>query len=167
MAQLPPELQALLDKQAITDRIHDYARAMDRNDGPLGKTCFHDDSDVDYGEHVYRGTGAGFVDMCMQMHPAFHAHAHQFSNIRIWLDGPEQARSETYCDATLRRYDEDGQAQDMRNLGRYIDHWEKRDGEWRISQRQFVLDLDQSGPGVGQFETTGKRDRTDPSYFGQ
>ena len=95
----------------------------------------------------------------------FVSHSHQFSNVRIWLDGPEHARSETYGDVTLRRYDESGQAHDLRNLGRYIDEWEKRDGEWRISKRVFVLDFDQSGPNAGFFQTLGKRDKTDPSYF--
>ncbi|EHJ60892.1 hypothetical protein NSU_2052 [Novosphingobium pentaromativorans US6-1] len=160
-------MQALLDRQAITDRIHDYARSMDRLDGPLGKSCFHEDAIADYGEQMFVGGGHEFVDMCMKVHPAFAAHAHQFSNIRIWLDGPDKARSETYCDVTLRRIGEDGTPYDIRNLGRYVDNWEKREGEWRIARRRYLVDMDQSGPNAGTFETTGKRDRTDPSYFGQ
>jgi hypothetical protein len=165
MEGIPPELRELLDKQAITERIYDYARSMDRLDAELGKACFHEDSQANYGEH-YQGSGAGFVDMCMQLHPSFHSHSHQFSNIRIWIEGPDRARSETYCDVTLRKYDEAGTAHDIRNLGRYLDEWEKRDGEWRIARRTYVTDFDQSGPNAGYFETTGKRDRTDPSYFG-
>ena len=160
-------LQELLDKQAITERIYDYGRSMDRLDRQLGKDCFHADAPADYGAQMYQGTGHGFVDMCMAAHPYFHSHSHQFSNIRIWMQGPDKAHSETYGDVTLRRFDEIGQAQDIRNLGRYIDRWEKRDGEWRIAERIFVLDFDQSGPNSGAFQTTGKRDRTDPSYFDQ
>ena len=165
MADLPPELQELIDKQAITDKIHDYARAMDRMDEELGKAVFHPDAVADYGAQMFQGTGDAFVEMCMKAHPMFHAHSHQFSNIRIWMDGPDKARSETYVDATLRRIGEDGKPHDIRNLGRYVDNWEKRDGEWRIAKRQYLLDFDQSGPNAGLFETTGKRDRTDPSYF--
>jgi hypothetical protein len=166
MADRDPELQQLLDKQAITERIYDYGRSMDRLDAELGKAVFHDDAPADYGAQMFQGTGHGFVDMCMAVHPSFHSHSHQFSNIRIWIDGADKARSETYCDVTLRRFDEQSVAQDIRNLGRYIDRWEKRDGAWRIAERKFVLDFDVSGAAVGLFETTGKRDRSDPSYFG-
>lgn len=160
-------LQGLLDKQAITEKLYDYARSMDRLDRELGYSCFYPDAPADYGAQMYQGTGYGFVDMCMAAHPGFQSHSHQFSNIRIWLDGPGRARSETYGDVTLRRIDEEGKPFDLRNLGRYIDRWEKRDGEWRIADRKFVLDFDQSGPSAGGlFQTLGKRDKTDPSYFG-
>ena len=167
MEDMMRQLQGLLDKQAITERIYDYGRSMDRLDADLGKACFHDDAPADYGAQMYQGTCHGFVDMCMKVHPSFHAHSHQFSNIRIWLDGPDRARSETYCDVTLRRFDAEGQAHDLRNLGRYLDRWEKRDDAWRIAERTFVVDFDVSYRAAGSFETTGRRDRTDPSYFGQ
>lgn len=165
MVDMDARLRELLDKQEITERLYDYARSMDRLDADLGKQSFHPDAEADYGEQMYQGTGHGFVDMCMAAHPSFHSHSHQFSNIRIWLDSPDRARSETYGDVTLRRYDEDGHAQDIRNLGRYIDEWERRDGAWRISRRVYVTDFDQSGPNAGLFQTTGKRDRSDPSFF--
>ena len=159
-------LEVLLAKQAITEKLFEYCRAMDRLDAALGKGCFHADAKVDYGEHVFRGSGHAFVEMCMEAHQRFHAHSHQVTNILIRLDGPERARSECYVDATLRRTDDAGQAHDMRNLGRYVDHWEKRDGSWRIARRIYLLDFDQSGPNAGLFPTTGLRDRADPSYFG-
>jgi hypothetical protein len=159
-------MEELLDKQAITERIYDYARSMDRLDAELGYSCFHEGTPVDYGTQMYQGDGRGFVDMCMAAHPGFHAHSHQFSNIRIWIDSLTTARSETYCDVTLRRYDEEGKAFDIRNLGRYVDRWEKRRGEWRISERKYLIDFDQSGPPPGSlFAMTGKRDKSDPSYF--
>ena len=159
-------LRELLDKQAITEVIYDYARSMDRLDRDLGKACFHPDAPADYGEQMFQGTGHEFVDMCMDAHLGFHAHSHQFSNIRIWIDAPDRARSETYGDVPLRRYDEQGQAQAIRNLGRYVDEWRKSDGRWRIAKRIYLTDFDQSGPSDNLFDTTGKRDRTDPSYFG-
>ena len=159
-------LQQLLDKQAITERIYDYARAMDRLDEKLGKDCFVPGAPVDYGAQVFQGAAEGFVDMVMAAHPGFHSHAHQFSNIRVWLRSDDRAHSETYADITLRRFDDAGKAYDIRNLGRYIDEWRKDDGEWRIAKRSYLLDLDQSGPNGGLFETTSKRDRSDGSYFG-
>lgn len=166
MADLEARLQELFDKQAITEKLYEYCRSMDRLDEELGKNCFHADSVADYGE-MFRGSGAGFVEMCMKAHPMFKSHAHQLANILIWLDGPDRARSESYVDATLRRIGEDGKPFDIRNLGRYVDEWERRDGEWRIAKRRYLVELDQSGPNSGLFETTGTRDRSDPSYFGQ
>jgi hypothetical protein len=118
------------------------------------------------GPQMYQGAGYGFIAMCMAAHLDFTSHCHQFSNILIRSDSKTAARSETYCDVTLRRKDENGLFIDLSNLGRYIDHWEKREGAWRISRRHFLLDFDQAGPGGSLFQPTGKRDRTDPGYFG-
>ena len=157
------QLQELLDRQAITQQLFNYARSMDRLDRELGYAVFWPEARADYGEQMYVGDGAGFIDMCMQAHLGFVAHSHQFANISIWVDG-DTARSETYGDVTLRRV-ENGQAYDLRNLGRYVDRWEKRAGEWRIIDRQYLHDFDVSGPAEGAFAATGRRDRLDPSYF--
>jgi hypothetical protein len=157
-------LQELIDKQAITETIYRYARSMDRLDRELGYGVFWPEATTDYHEQMYQGTGYGLVDMVMDAHLNYVAHSHQFSNILITVDG-DAARSETYGDVTLRRIDEDGTAIDSRNLGRYVDRWEKRSGEWRIIDRKYLHDFDQSGPSAGDFMTTGRRDHGDPSYF--
>jgi hypothetical protein len=159
-------LQEMLDKQEIVEQIYNYGRSMDRLDHALGKAVFHPEAVADYGEQMYQGTGWGFVDMALGAHLGYLSHSHQFSNILIQVDG-DAAASETYGDVTLRRRDADGVFQDIRNLGRYVDRWTRRDGVWRILHRQYVHDFDQSGPSTGQFETRGRRDRRDPSYFPQ
>jgi len=90
------KLQELLDKQAITEQIYNYARSMDRLDAELGKACFRPEASADYGP-MFQGTGYGFIDMCMAAHLLFTSHSHQFSNILIWVDG-DTAKSETYID---------------------------------------------------------------------
>jgi hypothetical protein len=157
-------IQVLLDKQAIIEQIYNYGRSMDRLDPALGKNMFHPECKADYGE-MFQGTGYGFVDMCMAAHLGFLSHSHQFSNILISVDG-DTAKSETYGDVTLRRRDENGVLQDLRNLGRYVDRWERRaDGVWRVIDRKYVHDFDVAYEAVGGFPTRGKRDKTDPSYF--
>lgn len=160
------ELRVLLDKQAIAEAIYRYGRSMDRLDRELGYSVFWPEATADYHEQMYRGSGHGFVDMVMQAHLGFTAHSHQFTNILIDVEG-DRARSETYGDVTLRRIDEHGRCIDSRNLGRYVDRWEKRGGEWRIVERTYLHDFDQSGPSAGDFITTGRRDRKDASYFGR
>jgi hypothetical protein len=165
MPALEAQFRELLDKQAITEQIYNYGRCMDRLDRDLGRNLFHLEAVADYGAQMFQGTGWEFVDWIMEAHLAFTTHTHAFSNILITVDG-NTARSETYGDVTLRRRAEDGTLHDIRNLGRYIDRWERRDGAWRIIHRRYVHDFDQSGPAKGEFDTMGKRDRTDPSYFG-
>jgi hypothetical protein len=159
------ELQVLLDKQAITEVLYRYGRSMDRLDRELGYSVFWPEAMADYHQQMYQGSGHGFVDMVMEAHLQFVTHSHQFSNILITVNG-DDAMSETYGDVTLRRVDEDGRFVDTRSLGRYVDRWEKRGGEWRIIDRQYLHDFDETIPSVGEFLTTGRRDRLDPSYFG-
>jgi hypothetical protein len=165
MDKLSQELQVLLDKQAITEVLYNYARSMDRLDRELGYSVFWPEATADYHEQMYVGSGHGFVDMVMEAHLGFLSHSHQFSNILITVDG-EQATSETYGDVTLRRQDESGGFIDVRSLGRYADRWQKRDGEWRILDRKYLHDFDETNPSGGDYQTTGRRDRSDPSYFG-
>jgi len=155
----------LLAKQEITEVIYLYCRCMDRCDVEMAKDIFHPDATVDYGEQMYQGTGYGFVDMALGGHALHVSHSHQHGNVLIRVDG-NRAYSETYGDVTLRRRDESGALIDSRNLGRCLDIWEKReDGKWRIAERAFVLDFDEAGRASGSvFETTGRRDRSDPSY---
>jgi hypothetical protein len=159
------ELQALLDKQDITEVIYRYGRSMDRLDRELGYSVFWPEAMADYHQQMYQGSGHGFVDMVMEAHLQFATHSHQFSNILITVDGDE-ALSETYGDVTLRRVDGDGRFVDTRSLGRYVDRWERRGDEWRIIDRQYLHDFDETIPSPGEFLTTGRRDRLDPSYFG-
>ena len=158
-------IDELLAKQEITEAIFKYCRCMDRCDKELGKAVFHPDAKVDYGAQIYQGTGHGFVDMALGGHTsAFLTHSHQHGNILIRIDG-DRAYSETYGHVTLRRRDEAGGFVDHRNFGRYLDIWEKRDGRWKIAERAYVTDLDDTGPPTGAvYETTGARDRSDPSY---
>ena len=58
--------------------------------------------------------------------------------------------------------------------GRYLDRFEKRDGEWRIARRRYVLDWSRNGastaqwdgPMYGNLKRHGARRPDDPSYTG-
>ena len=159
------QLQAMIDREEILGQIRSYARSVDRLDQALGKAVFHPDARADYGK-MFQGTGWGFIDWCLDSHLSLLSHSHQFSNISIVIDG-DHARSETYGDVTVRWRDGQAVTHVMRNLGRYIDRWEKRDGSWRISDRKYVHDMDYGGPvaTTDMYAMTGRRDRMDASYF--
>jgi len=156
-------LQQLLAKQEITERLHDYVRAMDRIDDELGRSVFHPDAPADYGT-MYQGTGHGFIDFVHLAHEAMLVHTHQLGSVSIRVDG-EHAVSEAYVTVTLRRRAPDGALLDTRSLGRYLDRWEKRGGRWAISARSYVHEMDDCIPvREAGFATDGRRDRSDPSY---
>ena len=156
-------LQELADRQAITDLIYRYCRAMDRMDHKQGYALWHEDGTADYGPDVFQGTGRGFIDWVCESHKHVDAHSHQISNVVIELDG-DRAGSEAYVTATLRAK-RDGKHTQITVWGRYIDQWSKRDGRWGIDHRINVLDYDEVREVTPIKEhDRGGRNRDDPSY---
>ena len=160
-------------KQAITEVIHRYCRALDRMDRPLADTVWHPDGTADYGI-TYRGPASGLLDVFWSNHGRLLGHSHQVTNILIEVDG-YRAASESYAVGTLWQLVEPGILSTMVTLGRYIDRWSCRDGVWALDHRRFVYDVSfATPPGVGELgrlaaerdprQTAGRRDRSDPSY---
>jgi SnoaL-like domain len=157
------ELQLCADRQAITDLIYRYCRAVDRLDVPLGHSIWHPDGQADYGAEIYQGDGRGVIDhICAQHRHALH-HSHQVSNIIIDLDR-DRAGSESYVTATLRvRRGE--QLKQLTVWGRYIDQWSRRDGHWGLHTRIAIRDFDEIRDVVAMnVHDRARRDRSDPSY---
>jgi hypothetical protein len=157
------ELRALLDRQAIADKLAAYCRAVDRLDIALGHTVFHADAHADYGRTLYQGDGRGVIDFICKSHLDTLNHSHQICNASVSLDG-DSAGSETYFHSATRLVRE-GKLTQIRVWGRYLDSWSRRDGEWAIDRRLTVFDFDE----VREIGRTlrcdeGARDRTDPSY---
>ena len=44
MNSFAAEVQALVDRSAITDRLHRYTRGMDRHDREMVRSAYHDDA---------------------------------------------------------------------------------------------------------------------------
>ena len=156
-------LNAVADRQAITDQIYRYCRAMDRIDHELGYAVWHDDGTADYGPDIFQGTGRGFVDHVSVQHAQTLGHSHQMSNIVIELDG-DRAASESAVTATLRILRGE-QLMQISVWSRYIDTWSKRSGRWAIDHRMAINDFDEIREVTPLRSTTrGSRDRDDPSY---
>ncbi|GAA0314268.1 hypothetical protein GCM10009087_25840 [Sphingomonas oligophenolica] len=157
------DIQALADRQAISDLIYAYCRSVDRLDVPLGHSIWHEDGQADYGPEVYQGDGRGVIDhICAQHRHTLH-HSHQVSNILIELDG-DRAGSEAYVTATLRMMRGEKLLQ-MSVWSRYIDSWSRRDGRWGLDNRLAIRDFDEVRE-VTEMDRheMGARDSSDPSY---
>jgi hypothetical protein len=154
-----PTLRSLLDRQAIGELIHRYCRSIDE---PLGHSIFHPDATADYGA-FYQGSGHGAIDAICASHRHLRGHSHQITTTTIAIDG-DHAGSEAYHFATVCM-DIVGEPMLVSIWGRYLDRWSRRDGCWGIDHRQVIRDMDEiRAVSPASAETTGRRDRDDPSY---
>jgi hypothetical protein len=99
-----PDIATLADKQAITEVVRTYCRAVDRLDIPLGQSIFHEDGHADYGP-FYTGPGKGVIEAICESHHHLTSHSHQVTNILIEVDG-DRAGSEAYVFGTMRSENE-------------------------------------------------------------
>lgn len=143
MSKHAPEIQALLDKQAITEVINLYLRAADRADVELLTTCYHDDAWEDHGG-VFNGPAKDYVAIMAKMLPKGGIMNHLSTNILIELNG-DSAKAEHYILA-YARMKKDGEKFDTLTLARAIDRFERRDGAWRIAKRTLVWEWNHEMP---------------------
>lgn len=131
-------LRDLLDREAIRTVLYDYCRAVDRGDAELLKSCYHPDGTDDHG--FFSGRGWEFADYVLPLLAELDRSIHSLTNPQIVLAG-DQALVESQWSVIhrLRRW---GKLTDMWHQGRYLDEFERRDGEWKIRRRVAVLDAE-------------------------
>ncbi|MBQ76590.1 MAG: hypothetical protein CMQ20_16415 [Gammaproteobacteria bacterium] len=128
------QLQQLLDKQAISEVIQRYCRTMDWLDEPGQADCYWPDAEVDFG--FFAGRADAFVPMVMEHERNAVKRWHLQTGVMIKVDG-DKAQAESYGITTGS-----GGAGGPSTMygGRYLDDFEKRNGEWRLSKRLYILD---------------------------
>ena len=141
-------IDELLAKQEITDLVGRYMRGLDRLDRQLLRSTFHDNASTDYG--FFKGGPDAFVDMAynaLQDHLANH---HMIGQVNIELEADNVAFGEVYFQA-FHRIVSDGEERDLFISGRYVDRYEKRDGEWKIAFRSEVNDWARNDPATDDY----------------
>lgn len=154
-------LRALLDRQAIVDCIHRYARGVDRADTEMTASAYHPDATEDHGAYI--GGVDGLLSFLTEAHRPFDGYQRYITNTTVDLDGDE-AHAESYYLCVLRR---DAKGQILANGGRYVDRLERRDGRWAISSRVVVMDWEgriEGGAPRFDLNVASRRDRDDVSY---
>ena len=157
-------LDAALSKAAIHDLAMAYSRGVDRADGALLKSIFHEDSTVVSG--VVNGSGAQFADQITAFVTANLDYCfHSVANEWVEVSG-DHAVGEIYVMAQTT-----AGGQDVMTGGRYIDSYERRDGTWKIKTRTFVADWNTTHPTTlqmdGYYEALKNRGcwgKADPVY---
>ena len=120
-----PEVQALLDKQAIHDVLVGYCRGADRADLELIAAAYHPDAIEDHGG-TYKGPAKDYVAQMAGVLPGARFMSHSTTNILIELDG-DVGHVESHI-LTFSRMRKDGEKFETLTLARAIDRFEKRGG---------------------------------------
>jgi hypothetical protein len=157
------DLQWLVDRLKIRDCLHRYTRGLDRHDAELIAGAFWPDALISYGDH-FEGALEPFVEWSNRLHAErWEAHSHNVTNQSVEFEG-DQAHAESYVLYFHRGADNDVDV----GVGRYLDLFVRRSGEWRILKRQFIADMlfraNGASSGKSGFVPPGRRDRKDPSY---
>jgi hypothetical protein len=161
------ELDQLLAEQAIRRVLATYVRGVDRIDIELVRDCYWPDATDTHGPFTgVRDEFCVWVESLLKRH-TMTMHCLTTSLIDVDVDG-DRASAETYGVA----YHCGEPADDHRwnNVAgfRYLDRFERRDGDWRIAARvtvvEWVTPWERDAELSGKFGDLSRRDRTDPSY---
>jgi hypothetical protein len=140
---LEEKVNILMDERDIRACLYRYNRAVDRGDLDLVKTCFHDGA-LDHHAPFFDDTVENVIEF-MRSPPTDHVTdpllmtQYTTGTVNIELDG-DAARVESYIWSAkkLQQRGESGHPL-MRLSGiRYLDRFERRNGEWKIAERWFV-----------------------------
>jgi hypothetical protein len=184
-------LKELLDQRDIERVLATYARAVDRQDLELLKSCYHHDA-INHNA-VSRSNAWEFAEMLLPlMRRLFSATMHHVTQTDVRVQG-DQASCESYfiawhlvvggyedvvamfgaayADEMRRAKTVDG-GHDFVGSGRYLDRFERRNGIWRIAERNVTMEWNHYGPVThgspesmyGRMPARARRDPTDPVY---
>lgn len=184
------------DRQAITEVLYLYCRACDRLDVELMERCFWRDATAYHG--AYNGPAEGFWRGALHFLSHIKASLHYATNVVVELDGdvayqeaiyqawhrvekgpikitpfeespyagPDPARHRAVFTGFPNhdeKFDEDAVFH-----GRYVNRFERRDGEWRIANHVcfgewvYWRNASERSPLTHSLST---RDRSDPAYW--
>ena len=166
------KIERMLARDEIREVLARYARGVDRADGPLLKSCYHEDAIEEHGGN-YTGNAFTYVDGAVPRIEKLGPMQHLLGTSHIELDG-DTAFVETYIWTFLRVSRPEGDL-DTFTGGRLIDRFERREGVWKIAHRKTIFDWNRDTPSneawVGGMFTPGKpgmlqgsKGSSDPSY---
>jgi hypothetical protein len=138
--KLETKLRELVDREEIHRVLMRYARGLDRLDNALARSCYWDDAIEDHGHFI--GSPDDFIRWADSTTLMFESTQHGILNHFCELQGDN-----AYCETYFLFMGVAKSSRHLLSAGRYIDHFQRRNGEWRIANRVTIVD--------GQFDLTG------------
>lgn len=170
MSGLAPDIRWIADRLAIADVMARYTRGIDRCDLAALQSVWWPGATADYGDGVV--DALAWSETTVAALAALTRTQHFIGNLLVDIDG-DSATAECYCRAYHEAAGPDGPTE-FEVAGRYLDQLERRDGEWRIAHRRYVMDWNRNGPSTAQWDDglyarltrRGARFPADPLYTG-
>lgn len=126
------------DYMAIQQCLFRYCHGIDRGKADIAKSCFWPDATDHHGD--FDGPVYDLIDQVVERSAVYpYPMQHHLTNIMITFKD-ERADVESYFLAQNPVRDADGQFILMFMGARYLDKFERRDGEWRSARREVVMD---------------------------
>lgn len=176
MTQLDPRVHYLRDRREIFDASQRFMRGADRHDKELARSAFWPEATISYGVPMGRDA---FIDWDERRLAGYAAHQHHLTGQTVEVSA-DTAHVESYVIVFLVPRDTSADAAESTapgralttektrvGSGRFVDRWERREGEWRIQVREYIDDLVLLGDTIDYCATRkcqGTWDRSDPSY---
>jgi len=161
-------VERVINQQEIRDVVYRYCRGIDRRDYDLVRNCYHPDAIDDHGD--FRGGVEEFISYVERGLPRFERTMHFIGNVLVEPDGG-RARAESYIVAHHHLSKSRTKPERDFVVGlRYVDDFERREGEWRIAARVCVFEwarIDPVAPdgwAPAEVATTGRVDGSDPVF---
>ncbi|HTQ73787.1 MAG TPA: nuclear transport factor 2 family protein [Burkholderiales bacterium] len=125
-------LEELEARTAIEDCLKRFARAVDRQDWKAARAAYHDGAFDDHG--FFKGPPDALLAHIAKLHEAQNHSMHLNTNVLIEFQAKDRAFVETYV-LVLQRFAD----RRVTASARYLDRFEKREGEWRVVHRTLVF----------------------------
>ena len=125
-------LEELEARTAIEDCLKRFARAVDRQDWKAAREGYHDGAFDDHG--FFKGPPDPFLAHVAKLHETQHHSMHFNTNVLIEFSAKDKAFVETYV-LVLQRFAD----KRVTASARYLDRFEKRNGEWKVVHRTLVF----------------------------
>jgi hypothetical protein len=132
------DIDEVIARTEIQKVLWTYARGVDRGDYDIIASTYHEDG-IDH-HCSFSGPGFEFAEGVVERARAVPiVGQHHITNVTIEMDGDDNAYVESYFLA-FHPHDDRGVPRLGIAAGRYLDHFQRREGDWKILTRQVVMD---------------------------
>jgi hypothetical protein len=142
-------IDMLIAKDAIGTVLNRYAQAVDRCDLEQLKSVYWPEATDDHG--LFSGNAIKFAEFIIPTLLAERHSVHLIGNIDIQIESSNRAMAQSYFMAYHEHEAAHGTIQ-FNVGGRYLDRFERRGQEWRISERVVLMDWNQKAPSTASWE---------------
>jgi ketosteroid isomerase-like protein len=132
-ATLEKKLRELLDRDEIWQVLQRFARGVDRMDRELLHTCYFDDAIEDHSMFV-----GGVQDFCVWVDQV--SLMYEWTHHGLQTHNCDLQGDDAYCETYFQFTGKNAKPPHFLAKGRYIDHFQRRNGEWRIANRVTLVE---------------------------